>query len=238
MPNPPEIVLHQWCISPFCTKVRKTLAYKGLSYRIQEYGGIRALHPKLLSQSGKLPVLDYGSKRVVDSSAIARFLDERHPSPPLLPVSKTERALALLLEDWADESLYWYELWLRVHDEGALDLTVAAACEGLSRFERVAFKRGMLRYRRWLVAQGLGRYPRETVLANFREHLDTLDTRLMLSPWLVGESPSIADIAVAAQLDEVLRTSPLADEIRALPRVGPWLERCSFDHRGALGTER
>src|SRR5512139_1815666 len=55
----PDIVLHEWAISPFCGKVRKVLAFKGLPYRIEDYGGFRALKARGLSRSGKLPVLDY-----------------------------------------------------------------------------------------------------------------------------------------------------------------------------------
>jgi glutathione S-transferase len=224
----PDIVLHQWSISPYCGKVRKVLDLKGLRYRLEDYGGLRALKPKSLSASGKLPVLDYDGTRLEDSSAIARWLDARHPSPPLWPAAEGDRQLAYLLEDWADESLYWFELWLRVFDPEALDRTVAIACQGRARYEWPIFKQGMRRYRSRVIAQGLGRYPSETVLANFRAHLSALDGRLAQGSWLVGDAPSIADIAVAAQLDEVMRTSSLASAIEALPRLASWLRRCQF----------
>jgi glutathione S-transferase len=88
-----------------CGKIRKVLAFKGLPYRIEEYGGLRGILPRRLSSAGKLPVLDYGDLRLSDSSAIARALDARHPSPPLVP-SSLDPHLVHLLEDWADESLY------------------------------------------------------------------------------------------------------------------------------------
>lgn len=229
--NTPDIVLHQWCISPFCVKVQKVLELKGLPYRVEEYGGMRALSPKGLSVSGKLPVLDYDGERVSDSTAIARMLDARHPTPPLYPSATAERHLVHLLEDWADESLYWYELWLRLYDEQALDKAVAVACEGRPSYERPLFKFGMGRYRRWLDAQGLGRYPRDKVIANFREHLDALEGRLSTGPWLVGSAPSIADLAVAAQLDEVVRTSSIAYEVLMRPKLADWRERCQFGAR-------
>lgn len=230
----PDIVLHQWCISPFCTKIRKVLAFKGLPYRIEEYGGLRAMRPKGLSATGKLPVLDYGKVRLTDSTAIARELDALHPSPPLVPRS-LDRGLVHLLEDWADESLYWYQLWLRVFDEEALDRAVAAACDGRPSFERPLFKIGMGRYRRWVKAQGLGRYPPEVVIANFTSHLDALEGRLTRAPWLCGDEPSIADLAVAAQLDEVVRTSRHATLIAQREQLRTWRLRCSFGSPSPAG---
>ena len=224
----PTIVLHQWCISPFCVKIQKVLDLKQLPYRIEEYGGLRALKTKGLSTVGKLPVLDYDGERIADSSAIARFLEQRHPAPPLVPAT-LDPHLVHLLEDWADESLYWYQLWLRLFDEGALDRAVAAACEGRPGYERMLFKQGLGRYRSSVVAQGLGRYPRETVLSNLREHLAALEGRLAQHAWLVGEAPSVADIAVASQLEQMLRTSSVAQhEVAALPRLSAWLKRCDF----------
>ncbi|MFT3926701.1 MAG: glutathione S-transferase family protein [Myxococcales bacterium] len=223
----PEIVLHEWSISPFCGKVRKVLALKRLPYRIEDYGGVRALKARGLSSSGKLPVLDYNGTRIVDSSAIVRFLDRTHPEPPLFPAD-VDASLAHLLEDWADESLYFYELYARLFDDEALDKSAAIACGDRNVVERTLYRRGLAGFRDKVVAQGLGRYPRETVLDNLRQHLNALDGRLARDSWLAGPSMSIADIAVAAQLDEFVRTSAWASEIRALPRLNAWLERCAL----------
>ncbi|MFM2417969.1 MAG: hypothetical protein RL385_2692 [Pseudomonadota bacterium] len=225
--NTPEIVLHQWSISPFCVKVQKILDFKGLPYRVEEYGGFRALKVKRLSPSGKLPVLDYAGQRVADSSAIAHMLDALHPSPALFPAS-VDPHLVHLLEDWADESLYWFELWFRLFDEAALDRAVAIACAGRPGYERFLFKQGLARYRGTVVAQGLGRYPRDVILDNFRAHLSALAGRLARNPWLAGDAPSLADIAVSAQLDEIVRTSEYGREIDELPALGAWRRRCDF----------
>ncbi|HKP62301.1 MAG TPA: glutathione S-transferase N-terminal domain-containing protein [Polyangiales bacterium] len=112
----PKIVLHQWMISPFCGEIRKILAYKGLAYEVVEYAGLRALEVKKLSHAGKLPVLDIDGERLCDSSAIAAALETRFPQPSLTPPTAPQRHFAHLLEDWADESLYWFELWARFGD--------------------------------------------------------------------------------------------------------------------------
>lgn len=231
----PQIVLHEWCISPFCTKVRKILDFKGPPYRLEEYGGMRALKVKSLSSVGKLPVLDYDGERVQDSSAIARFLEARHPTPSLFPAS-VDPFLIHMLEDWADESLYWYEVWLRLYDDQACELAARAACAGRPDYERFLFQTGFKRHRTNANAQGIGRMSREAVLANFREHLAMINGRLHSQPWLAGDAVSLADIAVSAQLDEVVRTSPLATEIDALPALRQWRARCNFPSAAALNS--
>jgi len=228
MVTQPKIVLHQWLISPFCGKVRKVLALKGLAYDVVEYGGVRALQVKRLSHAGKLPILDYAGERFADSSVIARMLEARHPEPSLYPARPRERQLAHLLEDWADESLYWFELWSRFCDPVARERAVALFCEGRPAYERSIVRLGMRPYQRAVKVQGLGRYPDAFIRSALLEHLAALDGLLAEGPWLVGERASIADIAVSAQLDEFARTSTLAHELGAFPRLVAWLERCDF----------
>ncbi len=216
----PTIVLHQWRISPFCGKVRRILALKGLDFTTVDYNGLLASKAARLTRTGKLPVMDYDGRRIQDSTDIARFLDERHPDEPLYPDSPADRARAAFWEDWADESLYWFEVYLRFNVPEVLPTVTAMLCEGRSALETKAFSLvvpGMMR--RKLTAQGLRRLPRERVEAMFLEHIDRLDVLLADRPWLVGDRMSIADISVVAQLDEVLRTSHLKAQVQARAAV-------------------
>jgi len=219
-----EIVLHQWEVSPFCGKVRRILRHKGLPFRTVDYNGLRALRARKLGPAGKLPVLDYDGERVADSSRIAEFLETRHPLPALVPADPKERAMAQLWEDWADESLFWFEVHYRVNDADALRATAAYICAGRPAWERALvtplFRRD---YRAKLHAQGLGRLPASEVDRLFAAHLDRLDVVLAGGHRLVGDTTSIADIAVAAQLDEIKRTSARREWIRARPNINRWL---------------
>lgn len=102
--------------------------------------------------------------------------------------------------------------------------------QGSRPWARAGRRRGQAKvdHRRWLKAQGLGRYPAAVVLSNFQRHLDALEGRLSRDSWLCGDTASTADIAVAAQLDEVVRTSRHTDEIRERPNLDAWLLRCQF----------
>ncbi len=221
----PDVVLHEWKISPFCSKVRRVLELKGIEYRSVEYNGLRAGLALRLSRVGKLPVLTWDGEQVQDSSDIVAFLEARVPQPSIYPTEPRERAQAFLLEDWADESLYWFEVYFRFADPIARERSLDLLCAGRPRVEKTLFRpiatRQLLGKLR---AQGIGRLPRQRVEQALISHLDHLETLLQGREWLVGERQSIADIAVAAQLDEIVRTSTVAELVLERPRVRGWLE--------------
>ena len=223
----PRIVLHQWEISPFCGKVRAILEHKRLDYQVQDYPGLTALQARRLTPAGKLPVLDYDDERIGDSTKIAAFLEERHPEPPLVPTDRKQRAMVRVFEDWADESLYWYEVYLRFGPyPEATDAAAAELSEGRSGIERSLMRMVVPRmYGKKLQAQGLGRMERADVEAHLMSLLDDLDALLEDATFLVGDRKTIADIAVAAQIREMRRTSPLRTEIDRRTHVVGFVER-------------
>ena len=222
----PEIVLHQWEISPFCGKVRRILQHKGLGYQTVNYNGLRARKAAGLSTAGTLPVIDYDGQRVQDSTDIAEFLETKHPTPALYPSDPTLRAQAHFWEDWADESLYWFEVYLRFASAASRTQAVALLSEGRPGFERALIGSVLKgRYRKKLAAQGLGRLTPERVEKKFLSHVDALETLLAGKRWLVGDERTIADIAVQSQLAEIVRTSHLAPELAKRTHVTEWLSR-------------
>jgi glutathione S-transferase len=223
----PSILLHQWDMSPFCNKVRRTLAYKGLKYEVKDYNGLEARKAATLSPVGKLPVLDYDGERIQDSDRIAEFLDRKQPAKPVFPKDPEVLAKARIWNDWAAQSLYFYEIYFRMLDPVSLERGVDLVCKGRPGWERVViraiFKR---RYPKKLAEQGLARLPREEVERQFFGRLGDLDTLLGKRTWLAGDALSIADLAVVAQLSEFIRTSDLAPRVLALPHLKAWLDRC------------
>jgi glutathione S-transferase len=221
----PKIVLHQWLISPYCGKVRKALAAKQLAYEVIEYPGLLAAKAKRMGV-GLLPVLDYDGQRLNDSTVILRFLEQRHPDPPLWPDDPRDRALAELLEDWSDEALFWCEGYFRLCDPVALDKTATLLSEGRPGYERAIMRFAAKRvFERKARAQGLGLLDEATIVATTRAHFDRIEALLADKLWLVGERQSIADLAIAAQLDEFVRTSRFADELRGRAKLWAWLAR-------------
>lgn len=223
----PTIVLHQWEMSPFCNKVRRCLSYKGLQYEVKDYNGLLARKAASLSPVGKLPVLDYDGERLQDSSHIAAFLDRKVPEKPLYPKDRVALAAARVFEDWAGQSLYFYEIYFRMLDPASLERALDLICKGRPRWERLilkaVFKR---RYPKKLAQQGLGRVPAQDVERQFFGLLADLDFLIGDRQWLVGGELSIADVSVAAQISELVRTSDLAPRVLALPHLKAWLDRC------------
>ena len=221
------VVLHQWEMSPFCNKVRRCLQYKGVGYSVVNYNGLLALKATGLSNVGKLPVVDFDGHRVQDSSAIAHYLDEKYPGRPLYPREPRALAEARMWEDWAGQSLYFYEIYFRMLDPISLERGLDLIAAGRPRYEReilkYVFKR---RYPRKLREQGLARLPREQVERLFFDRLEDIETLLEGRDYLGGDAPTIADFSVVGQLDELIRTSELKPRILGHPRIAAWLARC------------
>jgi glutathione S-transferase len=203
-----EIVLHQWEVSPFCAKVRHILEHKSISYRVKNYHGIHAPLAAWLTPAGKLPVLDINGERLQDSRVIALYLEQNFPLAPLIPQRDDERALMEIWQDWADESLYWYNFYFRLEYDDSWRKVARHFAEGRPAYEELIVRLfGRSKYRRQLRGQGLGRQSREAVNARFQLLINALDTHLREREFIVGRNKTLADIAVGSHLREMLRTS-------------------------------
>jgi glutathione S-transferase len=220
-------VLHQFEISPFCDKVRRILHYKRKPYETREVPPTETLvRLRRLNPIGKVPVLEHGDHIVSDSSEIARYLDEAFPEPPIYPADPRDRALCHLIEDWADESLYFFELWFRF----ALSENAQVWSRRVSRSEppliRGATQRAMpALMKNVLRAQGLGRKSDEQVLGDFERHIVALETWLGAREFLFEEMLSVADIAAYSQLACAGETNEGATVLARHPILLAWMER-------------
>jgi glutathione S-transferase len=225
------LVLHQFEVSPFCDKVRRVLHLKRRRYETREVPPTETLvRLRRLNPVGKVPVLEHGEKVIADSSDIARYLDEVFPDPPLYPEDPRERALGHVLEDWADESLYFYELWFRFGLEENAGEWSRRSTESEPPLLRRATRRALpTLMRNVLKSQGLGRKPPQKVLEEFDRHLASVDAWLGDDrDWLVGDRLTIADIAVYSQLVCAAETGEAAAVMAEHPRLLGWMERVNL----------
>ena len=192
--------LHQFRQSAFCEKVRLLLAAKQLPYSVVEVvPGLGQVQLYRLSGQRQVPVLVDGAEVVADSSAIALHLERLQPQPALLPADPALRAQVLLLEDWADTALA----------SGArLALVQAAAADAVLRAALLPEATpGPLRSLTaalpgdWL--RGVGQVIDHGGLEQLRRNLDQLCALVQARPYLVGDSLSLADLAVMGQLSLV-----------------------------------
>jgi len=106
-------LLYQFPISHFCEKTRWNLDYKGLDYRVRNLmpGPHRATAQRL-ARTSTLPILDDGGLCTGGSTAIALYLEARHPEPSLLAVAGEERQQVLALVHAHDELGEDVRLWI------------------------------------------------------------------------------------------------------------------------------
>ena len=80
------IRLYHFPLSPFCRKVRLTLAEKRLEVELVEERYWEQ-DPEFLRRNpaGKVPVLKMDTKLMTESQAICEYLEETVPNPALMP---------------------------------------------------------------------------------------------------------------------------------------------------------
>lgn len=161
-------------LSPFCRKVRLTLAEKRIEVELIEERYWEGTQDFLLrNPAGKVPVLRHDGRVMSESQAICEYLDETIPSPPLMPRDPVARYETRRLCAWFDD---------KFHHEVTANLL----------YERVNRK---------IMGQG---YPESRNIkagsAKIKYHLDYMGWLLEQRRWLAGNDMTLADFAAAAHL--------------------------------------
>lgn len=166
--------LHHFPLCPFSRKVRLVLGEKEVeAEELAVEPWAERERVARLNPASEVPVLEDGEQRIVDSAAIAEYLEETRPEPPLIGGSPAERAETRRLVAWFDvkfvrevtEPLWGEKLLKRVRDRETPD--------------SIAVRAG---------------------LANINAHLDCIGFLFERRNWLAGDKISLADLAAAAQL--------------------------------------
>lgn len=166
------IRLYHVPLSPFCRKVRLSLAEKRLEVELVEEKYWER-DPEFIRRNpaGKVPVLKIDGVTLSESTAICEYLEERYPEPALLPKAPSERHEVRRLVSWFDD---------KFHNEVTSKLL----------YERVNKK---------ITKEG---YPDSgNVKAGARaikSHLEYIGWLLDERRWLAGSELSLADFAAAA----------------------------------------
>jgi glutathione S-transferase len=147
--------LHVLSGSPYAWRVQLVLEEKGLPYdrvlRSAQQGELRTPEYLALSPHGKVPALEDGDVRLYESTAIAEYLEEQHPAPPLLPEDPAGRA-AVRIEE-LECLLYFADGFFpgvrqrffvkpEEHDQAVIDAAQAAHGKHAARLEQRAAARG------------------------------------------------------------------------------------------------
>jgi glutathione S-transferase len=223
---PDEVLLYDLSDSAFCLKARICLQVKGVPFRrvtvtLGRRGELRRLNPL-----GRVPVLVHGETVIADQSRIAHHLDEVQPEPRLVPIGAEARAYAGLVEAWADGLLAPIVSackWLNPDNRAAALANTVTEMAGAPLRPLVGWLLVRLMQRRH-AARGYTPYALDQVEDRLQESLARVATLLDGKLYLLGRTPTLADVAVFAQLACLRRYAEarLVDQVAA---VGEWLER-------------
>lgn len=207
-------ILHHYGFSPFAEKIRLALGIKGLHWHSVIAPSVLP-KPDLVALTGgyrHIPVLQYGADVYCDTRTIVRELDRRHPEAPIdRPAS---RALATTIEAWAERDLFW-PIARFVSGTNAETVDPQLHVDRASLRGKPAPSMARLK----AVAR------RE--LARIRPCLPVIDGLLAGdSPWLLGEQPGKADLAVYHGL-WFLSAMPIdcSGELAPYPGISRWMDR-------------
>jgi len=185
-------------LSPFVRKIRAVLAEKGLEY---EHDGMLPMgvsdEYKEKHPLGKIPILEDGDRIIPDSSAIVHYLEGIAPEPALLPSDPYDRARAIWIEELADTGI--------VGGTGALFQERVLA--------PLFFKR-----------EGDQARIDEAIDQVLPPLFDYLEKNLGDSEWIVGDTFSIADVALGTQFATLALADGEVDASR-WPKLAAYVER-------------
>lgn len=213
-------------LSPFVEKVARALQLKRIDFTVVDPRGPNDLK-KWNPTTGKMPVLDLGDEKPFDSTLILRRLDELVPEPRLVSRDPEIAARQRFLEDWSDESLYWYVMALRWNPANS-----RATIAQLAEFVPAALRPVAGIVFNWQIggqarAQGLARLSLGTVLDELGRRFDELETFLGDKPFFYSDSVSVADLALFGQF-ATMRSGPTPQGARLLdarPKLAAFFDR-------------
>jgi len=108
------MLLYEHPLSSYAQKVKIALREKGLAFKAETPpalgSGKAAGEFATASPRNEVPALIDGEARIFDSTIILEYLEDKFPSPPLLPRDPVARAKARMIEDVCDtlyEAINW-----------------------------------------------------------------------------------------------------------------------------------
>ncbi|MGS0897532.1 glutathione S-transferase family protein [Burkholderia stagnalis] len=222
------ITLYQFATSPFTEKVRRALNYKGIVFDTHEVDRAKAAAGdyRHVSKVGKFPAIDHDGMILQDSTDILEYLDTAFKNRPLLPQDARSRALATIIEDWADESLYFYEMTVRLSWTHNLDEVLDKFARSFPHLSRNDVRAYILdAVGKLITAQGVGRKDRSTVVRDLERHFGAIESLLEGHQWLLGDNVSSADISVTAQVSALLDAQEARAIVEKCPNIRAWRDR-------------
>jgi glutathione S-transferase len=195
-----EIIVHSVPGSPFGRAVLATLEEKALPYRFSVLGPQDMRSPRHFSLHpfGRVPILQHGEFVVYETQAILRYLDRLTATPALTPADPQGAARMDQLMNIND--------WYLFQNAGAV----------------IGFQR--------VVGPVLLGLPTDeaaiaAALPKAQQAVEEIARLLGTRQFLAADAPTLADLAIAPQLDFLASTPEWPALIRSHDELARWLDR-------------
>ena len=213
-----ELILHHYPQSPFAEKARLMLGLKGLSWHSVLIPPVMP-KPDLLALTGgyrRTPVLQIGADIYCDTALIAQRLEREKSVPALFP--EGQEAVAAALAQFGDQLLFQHAVAINFQPH-ALEALFSELPEQVMQ--------GFLADRKALFSGGsASRIESEVALAQWPVLMSRLETQLERNgEFLLGEEPSIADLAWYHPLWFVASNAAVSILLEDYPRIRVWMAR-------------
>lgn len=208
------MILYGSSLSPYVRKVLAFAGEKGIELELTPTGAAPGQPSEEFLEASpirKMPALRDGDFTLADSSAIAQYLEAKHPHPQLIPSEPRALGRTIWFEEYAD--------------------TVLTACSGKMFYNRIVLPKFLRREGDEEAAASAEREELPTML----DYLESVAPEP--GGFLVGDKITLADIAVASPFANFAhmgcardqsrhpRVYAYVDSILARPSFAGWIER-------------
>ena len=230
-----QYVLHGWHLSFFSGKLRAYMRYKGLDFEDKPVNAYD-LTVRIPKKTGAvvMPVLQTNQGEwLQDTTVTIDTLEQRHPTPSVVPATPVQRVAALLIETWADE--WWVPIamhyrWsfpenypLFERDAGKALLPIAPNVVR-KRLVKNAIAGKM---RSYLPGVGVVQEQFDLMERWTKQILDLLELHFAEHDYLFGGQASVADFALVGPMYGHLNRDPAPKRelLDPRPKLQAWVDR-------------
>lgn len=196
-----QAVVYGAAFSVYVQAVRLVLEEKGVDYELHEVDPFGPDGPSAEHLArhpfGKIPAFEDGRVRLFESEAIARYIDDAYPGPPLQPADPAARAL--MSQTLSVLHSYAYPTWVwTVYIERVSKPRRGAAPDEAAIAQAMPKVRACAR----VIAEAMGD-----------------------NPYLAGETPMLADCFAAPMLACLMEAPEGASVLAEVPALSAWWDR-------------
>jgi glutathione S-transferase len=222
---------HHWWGSTCSRKARMTLNEKGVTWEsrhidLHEFENWEPWYVKI-HPNGVVPALDHDGRVVFESNAVMEYIDDTFVGPPLRPEDTWERAQ---MRVWLDKSEHVLHKNMhlishnRAHAHRWIEYEKKHSRETL--LEKVHNQPDLQRRRDEIhhAEEGIGEEAMEFAADRIDDQLSLMEAALSAHGWLVGDSFSLADMAVLPFVER-FKVNGYDDRVNAKPHLEEWYQR-------------